>query len=197
MRCRRWRVGDERDDKAIRNGGWEVDISVSYADGSSVRERKKAPASSRSGAKRWGEARERELLLLGPNQPRKDVPTLAEFWPRFVDGYARASRHKPSGIESKKSHVRTHLVGPLGDKRLDRIGDEDVQQLKGTIDGGNKTANRTPDRWVERAKGSEPASLGRAPSAGLLQHAVFVDLEVAVVTVPASEPMDVSGCCKP
>jgi integrase len=127
--------------RRYRNGGWEVDISVSYADGSVVRERKKAPVSSRSGAKRWGEARERELLLLGPTQPRKDVPTLAEFWPRFVDGYARANRHKPSGIESKQSHFRTHLVGPLGDKRLDRIGDEDVQQLKAAIDGGNKTVN--------------------------------------------------------
>ena len=35
----------------------------------------------------------------------------------------------------------THLVGSLGDKRLDRIGDEDVQHLKAAIDGGNKTVN--------------------------------------------------------
>jgi hypothetical protein len=58
-----------------------------------------------------------------------------------ADGYARANRHKPSGIESKHSHFRTHLVGTLGEKRLDRIGDEDIQQLKAAIDGGNKTVN--------------------------------------------------------
>jgi hypothetical protein len=91
-------------------------------------------------------------LLLGPAQPRKDVPTLAEFWPRFVDGYARANRHKPSGIESRESHFRTHLVGPLGDKRLDRIDDEDVQQLKAVIDGSGKTVNNVLSTLNEALK---------------------------------------------
>jgi integrase len=106
-----------------------------------IRERRKAPVPSKSGARRWGEARERELLLQGPARPKKEVPTLAEFQVRYIDGYARANRHKPSGIESKLSHFRTHLIPQLGDKPLDQIGDEDVQQLKAAVNGGNKTVN--------------------------------------------------------
>ena len=49
-------------------------------------------------------------------------------------------------IESKESHFRTHLVGSLGDKQLDRIGDEDVQQLKTVIDGSGKTVNNVLGR---------------------------------------------------
>jgi hypothetical protein len=36
------------------------------------------------------------------HQPR-EVPTLETFWPRFVDGYARANRQKPSGIAAKET----------------------------------------------------------------------------------------------
>lgn len=56
---------------------------------------------SRSAARRWGEARERELLVNGP-AVRNEVPTFAVFRPRFLDGYARANRQKPSGIAAKE-----------------------------------------------------------------------------------------------
>jgi hypothetical protein len=47
------------------NGGWEVDIRVQLPDGSVIRERKKAAASSKQGAQKWAEARERVLLIYG------------------------------------------------------------------------------------------------------------------------------------
>lgn len=47
------------------NGGWEVDIRVELPDGSVLRERKKAPSTSKTAAQRWGEARERVLLVEG------------------------------------------------------------------------------------------------------------------------------------
>ena len=52
---------------------------------------------------RWGQDRERHLLLNGKPRPTKEVPTLAEFAPRFMDGYARANRQKPSGIAAKET----------------------------------------------------------------------------------------------
>jgi len=58
------------------------------------------------------------------------VPTLEAFAPRFVDGHARANRHKPSGINAIESILRWHLVPALGSKRLDAITNEQVQRLK-------------------------------------------------------------------
>ncbi len=45
--------------RKYKRGGWEVDIIVRLADGKTVRERKKAPVPSKSGAMRWGQERER------------------------------------------------------------------------------------------------------------------------------------------
>jgi len=84
--------------RPYRRGGWEVDIRVVTPDGTrEFRVRKRAPVSSRSAAARWAEGRERVLFerLMKPpqdNAPPKEVPTLREFAPRFVDGHARANR---------------------------------------------------------------------------------------------------------
>ncbi len=61
------------------------------------------------------------------------MPTLEEFAGRFLDGYARANRQKPSGIASKETILRIHLVPFLGSKRLDAIRNEDVQRLKARL----------------------------------------------------------------
>lgn len=119
--------------RPFRRGGWEVDIRVRLPDGTWRRERRKAPVSSKSGALRWGQAREREMLLHRPARRRKEVPTLAEFAPRFLEGYAEANRQKPSGIAGKETILRVHLLPLLGTKRLDAIGNEDVQQLKSAL----------------------------------------------------------------
>ena len=62
-------------------------------------------------------------------QPKKEVPTLEEFAPRFLDGHARANRQKPSGIAAKEMILRVHLMPALGAKALNAIN-EDVQRLK-------------------------------------------------------------------
>jgi integrase len=128
--------------RPYRRGGWEVDVRVRLPDGSERRERKRAPASSRSAAIRWGEARERTLLVHGPPQPRRESPTLREFWPRFLDGYARANGQKPSGIAAKETIGRVHLISTLGTRRLDTITTETVQHLKHQLrDRAPKTVN--------------------------------------------------------
>ena len=49
--------------RPYRRGGWEVDIRVVTPDGArELRERKRAPMSSRSAAVRWAEGRERVLF---------------------------------------------------------------------------------------------------------------------------------------
>jgi integrase len=128
------------------NGGWEVDIRTELPDGTDIRERRKAPVTSKSAAQKWGEARERVLLLHGKPKPvRKEVqetPTLKEFGPRFLDGYAKANRLKPSGIAAKDTIFRRHLIPALGDKRLDQITTEDVQRVKAALmERSPKTVN--------------------------------------------------------
>src|SRR5205807_10586875 len=93
--------------RPYRRGGWEADIRVITPDGArQIRERKRAPVSSRSAAVRWAEGRERALFqrLMDPPQPltsRKEVPSLHEFAQRFLDGHARANRQNPSGIAAQ------------------------------------------------------------------------------------------------
>jgi integrase len=125
--------------RPYRGGGWEVDIRVVSPDGTRhKRERKHAPISSRSAFGRWAAARERVLFerLLSPpkDQPRKEVPTLQEFAPRFVDGHARANRQKPSGIASKTAILRLYLIPAFGRRHLDAIKSEDVQRLKAQLE---------------------------------------------------------------
>jgi integrase len=118
---------------------WEVDIRVRCPDGTMLRERRKAALASKTAVLRWAEARERVLVVDGkPRPPAKEVvaqtvATLSEFAPRFLDGYARANRLKPSGIAAKDAVIRVHLRPRLGDRPLDRITTEDVQRLKAEL----------------------------------------------------------------
>lgn len=130
VKLRKYQGGDD----------WEVDIRVQLLDGSVVRERKKAPVSGgRTAVLRRAEARERVLVVRGKPARKKvevkPVPTLTEFWNRFIDGYATANRQKPSGISSKESILRVHLVPLVGDKPLNAITTEDVQKVKSALSG--------------------------------------------------------------
>ncbi|HEU5254613.1 MAG TPA: tyrosine-type recombinase/integrase [Vicinamibacterales bacterium] len=132
--------------RPYKRGGWEVDLRVVLPDGSEHRQRRRAPVSSKSAAQRWGEDRERhwyhELTHPEPAANQKEVPTLESFASRFLDGHARANRQKASGIASKESILRNHLIPQLGLKKLDEITTEDVQHLKGDLVGRtNKTTN--------------------------------------------------------
>ena len=125
--------------RAFRSGGFEVDIRFTYPDGSPFRRRLKAPVESKSAAKRWGEAREATFLRepspseRPPEEPKKEVETVNDFGPRFIENYARANRQKASGIASKQSVLRIHLYPRIGNKRLDALTDEDVQALKSAL----------------------------------------------------------------
>ena len=128
--------------RRYRNGGWEVDITFRLPNGKKHRERSKAPVDSKSGALRWGQDRERHLLQHGPPQSRKQVPTIEQFAPRFLEGHALANQQKPSELAAKESILRVHLIPLFGEKRLDEITTEQVQRLKQRLqDRAPKTVN--------------------------------------------------------
>jgi integrase len=120
--------------RPYKRGGFEADIRFT-ANGKDYRVRKKAPGSSKSGAMRWAESQQHELITraLDNREPPpilKEVPTISEFAPRFLAEYAEANRQKPSGIASKETILRVHLLPVFGTLRLDAITNERIQNLK-------------------------------------------------------------------
>jgi len=89
--------------------GFQMDILLRLPDGTRHRERLQAPVSTRSSALRWGQQREGEIIANGGRTQKAPVgppaPTLAEFWPRFLEGHSVANRDKPSNLYSKR-HMR-------------------------------------------------------------------------------------------
>ncbi len=131
--------------------GWEVDIRFRWPDGARYRERIKAPVASESAATRWGQQREASLMSAGKEAvetkthstslpastpPENPIPTVADFAPRFIRGYAKASQHKQSGIDAKESILAHHIIPQLGHKRLNEIANEDIAQLKAVFADG-------------------------------------------------------------
>jgi hypothetical protein len=158
--------------RPYRKGGWEVDITIRLPDGTQYRERKRAARFSKSAAHRWAQDRERYVLQHGPPAAHKEVPTLEVFAPRFVDGHARANRHKPSGINSVESILKWHLIPTLGPRRLDAITNEQVQRLKLALaDRAPKTVNNVMAGARDGAEGrplsavaDDATAVGRAQS---------------------------------
>jgi len=185
------------------NGGWEVDIRVQLPDGSVVRERKKSSASSKLAAQKWAEARERVLLVHGKPKPVqkeaiRQIPTLNDFAVRFLDGYAKANRLKPSGIASKETVMRVHLAKAFGHTRLDEIATEDVQRLKAALtERAPKTVNnilttlsvvlRTAVEWGVIARVPCAIKLLKAPK-GAASFYDFDEFE-RLVKAAQSEPL--------
>ena len=126
-------------------GCWEADVRLELPSGEFYRERIRTDLTGRSGALRWANAREVEVLRLAGQgldvaairarlngtevEEEAKVPTLAEFQESFI-GHAKANRQKASTVYAKESMLRVHLIPTLGTKRLDEITEADVQVLK-------------------------------------------------------------------
>ena len=115
--------------------------------------------------------------LMNPpqDQPlRKEVETLQEFAPRFLNGHSRANRQTPSGIAAKDMILRVHLVPALGSRKLDAIKSKDVQQLKCRLaTKAPKTVNNIlRDEWRAGARDS-----GTGGAQGSLDDAAVHALE--------------------
>ncbi len=155
-----------------RQGEWEVDIRFEWPDGGEYRERKKAPVTSKSGAQRWGEQRERELLTRGrtvveaahnKEEKTKKTPTLKEWQQTYLDDHCRANRQKPATLVMKESVFRVHLVPHLGNKRLHDITTADVQKLKGAL------AHRSP-KTVNNVLATLSSALKAANKSGVIDE---------------------------
>lgn len=175
-------------------GVFEVDIAFKWPDGMPFRRRYRAPTSTEKQAIRWGEDLERRVFAQGregslarserdaastasETATKKEVPTLAEFWPQFIAGHCIANRQKPSGIERKESAYRTWLAPRLGSKRLDGIGATDIVSLKADLAKRSaKTANNVLTALSACLKFAGPEGLKRSDGLGIIQHVPRVRL---------------------
>ena len=104
--------------RRYKRGGWEVDLRITLPDGSEHRQRRRCPLAAKSAAQRWGEDRERHWYQELTTRPQaskqhKEVPTLRRVRAEVHGGHARANRQKPSGVASKETILRMHLLPAL------------------------------------------------------------------------------------
>lgn len=172
-----------------KRGGIEVDIRFDWPDGTPFRRRLRAPVNTKLQAQRWGEDLARRMFTQGPHgllakgerdpEPAssKQIPTLAEFWPRFIAGHCVANRQKPSGIERKESAYRVWLASRLGAKRLDEIGASDIVSLKVDLAKSSpKTANNVLTALSACLKFAGPDGLRRSEGLGIIDRVPRVRL---------------------
>lgn len=121
-----------------------VDFRYSVADGSRRRDRKIAPTTSRPAAERWAADR-LTALIRGETVITKEVKTLAEFEPTFIERYAKGNNQKHSSVVTKESVFKVHLVPAFGKKKLDAITTADVDELKAALLKKGRSAKRIND----------------------------------------------------
>lgn len=125
---------------------WEYDIRSQHPSGETIAERRKSPVTGEAATKKWAEKRLSAILAAGPQSAQtknaRRTATVEEFSKRWIRDYCVANRHKPSGIEHKQLMLSAHIVKHLGQKRLDEISPQDVQDIKTRmIDRSPKTVN--------------------------------------------------------
>jgi integrase len=110
-----------------------IDIDYEHPDGRRERVRKTSPVQTQRGAERY-ERDLRSALLDGTYgkeaEPDVPVPTLSEFQDRFIEEYCEANKHKPSGIDSKRSIFKNYLLPLFASRRLDTFSASDEDKLK-------------------------------------------------------------------
>lgn len=125
---------------------WLVDVDVELPDGTRKRVRKVSPKQTRRDAEAY-EQKLRGAILDGRFESlegEKQVPSVAEFVPKFIEQHCLAEQLKPSTIVSMRQVLNHRVVPRLGRKRLDEIASSDVQRLKGELSAlSPKTVNNT------------------------------------------------------
>jgi integrase len=114
--------------KGKRKLRWIVDFVMRYPDGTAERIREQSEVQTKAGAEEWERDRRQQLLdewkanKLGLNEPRKEVPTFAEWWSgRFWRKWVVARDNSEGEMAEKKTIYRLYLEPHFGHLRLDEI----------------------------------------------------------------------------
>lgn len=111
-------------------GSWWVDFQVKHQ-----RIRKRSPDNTKEGAQFYEATLRREMAIHGKleslerKQRIEQIPTLNEFYPRWMAGYVVGNNRKKEQ-ELKRSVFERHLLPSFGRMRLDAITSEDIEKYK-------------------------------------------------------------------
>lgn len=110
---------------------WIVDVNFEHPDGRQERVRKVSQVQCKRGAEQY-ERQLRQALLDGTygREEAEPAPRLKDFEEEFITKYCEANKQKPSGIDTKQSVLRNHLVPLFGERRLDSFTPADEDRLK-------------------------------------------------------------------
>jgi len=114
--------------------GWEVDLALRLPDGTSMRERVKAPVSGKSAALRWAGEREAQryqgVRSRGAEEAkgseRKTTMTIREL---VEDWLARREARSVPAVRDEKARLRLHVLPVLGKLRLSELRPRHVRDL--------------------------------------------------------------------
>lgn len=132
VRMRKWKKKG-KDGKETLMQSFVVSFTFKHPDGRRQRIREVAPVTTKRAAEQY-EQQIRQALLDGTyGRKESTTPTVAEFVPRFIEGYAKANQQKPSTILAKEAIFETYLTPRVGTRRLDELNEEDIQRIKADL----------------------------------------------------------------
>lgn len=105
-------------------GAWWVDFRLNHE-----RIRKKSPLNTKRGAEVF-EKQLREELILGIDEPKRELPTYKEHAQDWMDTYVLVN-NKPSEVAAKRKILKHHLLPFFGKMRLDEISKKSIDRFKG------------------------------------------------------------------
>lgn len=113
----------------VKKGCWQVSIYFRLPNGKMVRNRLLCRLSSKSGAKAWGDDKEKKLYAeLTAPVPDLIGPKLSEYWPMYIL-HCKGERQKPATLENKRWYWNRWL-SKLGDLHLSEITNAEVSKLR-------------------------------------------------------------------
>ncbi len=118
-------------------GGWFVDFVFEHADGRKERVRKRSPGSTRRDAEEF-ERLLRADMLRPERAMRREVPTLNVFAEEFDRAHTATRKHATHG--TYRSTIKVHLIPAFGSKRLDQIGEREIDAFAARLLGTGRSA---------------------------------------------------------
>jgi integrase len=96
--------------------GWEVDLALRQPDGTTIRERVKAPVTAKSAALRWALDRETRLIREGTKEAigRETAKTTKTVTDVVEDWIAAREARGVDAVKDEKTRLRLHVLPTLG-----------------------------------------------------------------------------------
>jgi integrase len=107
----------------------EADVKM-LVEGQEIRRRWKSPHGSRTSTERWAREKAKAFLNRRASREKEPTPTFGAFAPAWVDNHITTSRLRPSTADNMRMNLREHLLPRFAAKRLDELGEADIDALK-------------------------------------------------------------------